>query len=261
MVWPAVARSYVRSFERARDEHAERQRMVFQAKTLGEAARRAAGARISRTCVAMTDDTGILQHAAFNVPRYEDGYCVDDNARALLLDRRSSRTPERRTRERVRALGVALPRVRAATRSTPTRGRFRNFMSYSRDWLEECGSEDSHGRALWALGDGRRSLAAIRADRASAADSFTRRCPHVANFTSPRAWAFALLGIDEYLRAFQGESDVQSVRKALAERLLDCIGATSEPDWPWFEDRLTYCNARLLAGADRVRSAHGRTKR
>jgi hypothetical protein len=123
-------------------------------------------------------------------------------------------------------------------------GRFRNFMSYSREWLEDRGSEDSHGRALWALGTlvgrsddpGKRSLAG---------DLFHAALPAVTGFTSPRAWAFALLGIDEYLRAFQGDSNVQAIGKALAERLLDLFRRTGDGDWPWFEDRVTYSNARL----------------
>jgi len=124
------------------------------------------------------------------------------------------------------------------------RGRFRNFMSYSRRWLEECGSEDSHGRALWALGTvvgrsddpGKKSLGG---------HLFHAALPAVATFTSPRAWAFALLGIDEYLRAFEGDSNVQSVREAVAERLLDLFRRTHTADWPWFEDTLSYSNARL----------------
>jgi hypothetical protein len=74
---------------------------------------------------------------------------------------------------------------------------------------------------------------------------FHAALPALANLGSPRACAFALLGLDEYLRAFQGESDVQAIRRALGERLLDLYRRTSEPEWPWFEDRLTYCNARL----------------
>jgi len=117
-------------------------------------------------------------------------------------------------------------------------------MSYSREWLEEFGAEDSHGRALWALGTvvgrsgdpGKQSLAGRL---------FHTALPAVGTFTSPRAWAFVLLGIDEYLHAFQGDSNVQSVRTTLAERLLDLFRRTRTPDWPWFEDRLTYSNARL----------------
>jgi hypothetical protein len=117
-------------------------------------------------------------------------------------------------------------------------------MSYSRQWLEEYGSEDSHGRALWALGTvvgrssdpGRHSLSG---------NLFHGALPAVSGFTSPRAWAFTLLGIDEYLRAFQGDSNVHAMRQTLAERLFDLFQRTSGREWPWFEDRVTYCNARL----------------
>ncbi len=190
----------------------------------------------------LSDSAGILQHAAFTVPRYEDGYCLDDNARALLLTT---------LLEEAGIDGVDTPRslgsrylafVRHAF-DVDTR-RFRNFMSYSRQWLEETGSEDSHGRALWALGtvighcddSGRRSLAH---------SLFHQALPAVEEFTSPRAWAYALLGIDEYLRAFLGERRVQEVRQQLAEQLMKLYRRISTPAWPWFEDRATYCNARL----------------
>ena len=123
-------------------------------------------------------------------------------------------------------------------------GRFRNFFSYSRRWTEERGSEDSHGRALWALGTlvGR----AREPDRQSHGGSlFQGALPAVIRFTSPRAWAYSLLGIDEYLRAFQGDRSVQAVRQDLAGRLLAMYESVAAPSWPWFEDRLTYCNARL----------------
>jgi hypothetical protein len=117
-------------------------------------------------------------------------------------------------------------------------------MSFERRWTETAGSEDSHGRAAWALGTvtgrlgdpGRRSLAA---------DLFHAALPAVTAFSSPRAWAYTLLGIDEYLAAFQGDRGVQAVRGALAERLLGLFQRTSGPSWPWFENRVTYCNARL----------------
>jgi hypothetical protein len=122
--------------------------------------------------------------------------------------------------------------------------RFRNFMSYSRQWTEECGSEDSHGRALWALGavvgrsldPGRQSLGR---------HLFHAALPALERFTSPRAWAFALLGMNEYLRAGQGDRDVWSVHETLAGRLLALFDRTSRPEWPWLEDRLTYSNAQL----------------
>jgi hypothetical protein len=122
--------------------------------------------------------------------------------------------------------------------------RFRNFMSYGRQWQEPVGSDDCHGRAIWALGTvvgrssdpGRQSLAGWL---------FQAGLPPVLELSSPRAWAYALLGIAEYLRAFWGASQVQAIQRTLAQRLLDLFERASSREWPWFEDRLTYCNARL----------------
>jgi glycosyltransferase involved in cell wall biosynthesis len=241
MTWPAVAGKYVESFSRARTGATRRHPTSFHAQTL--ASRPAGLPEISlRHVQAMTDDTGMLQHAAFSIPRYEDGYCLDDNARALLLmtllDDAGSDDPAL-----VRALASRyLAFVNHAFERTS--GRFRNFLSYARQWLEPCGSEDSHGRALWALGavvgrasdPGRHSLAG---------DLFHAAMPAVTRFSSPRAWAYALLGIDEYLRAFRGDSTVESLRANLADRLLGLFQRTNRHDWPWFEDSVTYCNARL----------------
>lgn len=241
MVWPAVARSYVQSFERARVGHANRRRSVFQMKPLAARSAELPEANLDHLSL-MTDQTGLLQHAAFDVPSYDDGYCLDDNARALIV---TALLEDAGFEERKLVRGLAsryLGFVRHAFNAEI--GRFRNFMSYSRRWLEDCGSEDSHGRALWALGTvvgrsgdpGRQSLAG---------SLFHSALPSVSHFTSPRAWAFALLGIDEYLRAFKGDSSVQSVRETLSSELMRLFHGTSGLDWRWFEDRLTYCNARL----------------
>jgi len=241
MAWPAVGRSYMRTLERARAEHAERLRIVFRTRTLAKRPAELPDAHLTHLR-ALTDDTGVLQHAAFSIARYEDGYCLDDNARALLV---MALVEDAGTEDggEVRALASRyLAFVRHAF--DPERCRFRNFMSYSRAWLEPCGSEDSHGRALWALGTvvgrcsdpGRQSLSG---------DLFHAALAATLEFTSPRAWAFTLLGIDEYLRAFQGDTNVQSTRKTLAERLLELYRRCATVDWPWFEDRLTYCNACL----------------
>ena len=125
-----------------------------------------------------------------------------------------------------------------------TTGRFHNFLTYARTWHDEPGSDDSHGRAVWALGavigrssdPGRRGLACRL---------FLGALPATTALTSPRAWAYALLGIDEYLRSFEGDSNVESMRALLAAKLMDRFRESQSADWPWFEDRLTYCNARL----------------
>lgn len=253
MTWPSVARQYGESFARAQAEHTRRRRTAFRAQTL--AARPAGLPEVTLKHVrAMTDGTGLLQHARYNIPRYEDGYCLDDNARALLLVTLLEDAGFDDPSE-VRALASRyLAFVGHAFDQTS--GRFRNFLSYARQWLEPCGSEDSHGRALWALGTvvgrasdpGRRSLAG---------DLFHAGLPAVTAFSSPRAWSYVLIGLDEYLRAFQGDSTVEAFRAELAARLLGLFQRTSRPDWPWFEDSVTYCNARLsqalIISGDRMR--------
>jgi hypothetical protein len=117
-------------------------------------------------------------------------------------------------------------------------------MTYARHFTEAHGCDDSHGRAMWALGTvvGR----SAHPDRNSLGDSlFHAALGATATLSSPRAWAFTLLGIEEYLRAFAGDTVVEAARRLLAERLFDIYQRASKPDWPWFEESATYCNARL----------------
>jgi len=117
-------------------------------------------------------------------------------------------------------------------------------MSFDRRWIDERGSEDSHARALWALGTaaGRSSSASFQV---LAGQLFAEGLPAVAEFTSPRAWAFTLLGIHEYLGRMSGDRSVAQARESLTARLMDVYDRTARADWPWFEDELTYDNAKL----------------
>jgi glycosyltransferase involved in cell wall biosynthesis len=241
MGWPIVARRYVDCFEQARATHAERGRAGLAART--QAKRRPELPEVDLAHVRlMTDDTGMLQHATYDIPRYSDGYCLDDNARALLLmthlEEAGTEAPAV-----VRALAT---RYLAFTNHAfdETSGRFHNFLTYARTWDDLPGSDDSHGRALWALGAviGRSSDAGRRG---LSARLFHGALPATRTLTSPRAWAYTLLGIDEYLRAFEGDSNVASMRVELAAKLMACFEAAHTAEWSWFEDRLTYCNARL----------------
>lgn len=241
MLWPAVADSYLRTFDRAHKEHQQRARTAFRAHTLANRPAELPQLNLDHVEV-MTDGTAMLQHASFDIPRYEEGYCLDDNARALLLmtlvEEAGSHDPRLVRKLASRHLAFV---SHAFNR---TEGRFRNFMSHARLWLEERGSEDCHGRALWALGTvvgcsdnpGRQSLGGAL---------FHAALPAVSQFSSPRAWAFTLLGIEQYLRAFEGDRNVQASGRAIAARLFQLFRSTHEPDWPWCENRVTYCNARL----------------
>jgi glycosyltransferase involved in cell wall biosynthesis len=237
--WPVVAQSYLRSFEHALEGQRRR-------RSLPPSWPLAPLADLPELNLdhlrALTDDTGLIQHAAFDVPRYGEGYCLDDNARALLLmtlmEESSSAWPRSSRAAAARYLAfVAYAFNREAV-------RFRNFMTYSRRWAEDVGSEDSHGRAVWALGTvvGR---SAEPSRQGLGRELFQAALPPLASFSSPRAWAYSLLGLNEYLRAFRGDSGAQSLRQVLVDKLCELHGVHSAPDWPWFEDFLTYSNARL----------------
>lgn len=117
-------------------------------------------------------------------------------------------------------------------------------MDYQRNWLEESGSDDSHGRALWALGLvlGRSNTPTLHN---MAARIFQQSLLAILDTTSPRAWAFALIGIHEYLGRFAGDRRVSQVQEELAGRLLSLYKDNKVENWNWFEDKLTYCNAVL----------------
>ncbi|MGA7317940.1 MAG: glycosyl transferase family 1, partial [Silvibacterium sp.] len=123
-------------------------------------------------------------------------------------------------------------------------GRFRNFLGYDRRWQEGAGSEDSHGRALWALG----TVLGCSEDpglRGAAGRLFEAAFPAALTFTSPRAWAFSVLGMQAYLDWFPGDRVIQGARNALANQLLDIYERTHSGTWRWFEKGLSYSNARL----------------
>jgi glycosyltransferase involved in cell wall biosynthesis len=237
--WPVVAQSYLHTFDRALE--GERQRRSLPPDWLLAPPADLPELNLEHLR-AMTDDTGLLQHATFDVPRYHEGYCLDDNARGLLLMTLMEETSTARPRSSRAAAARYLAFVAYAFNHET--GRFRNFMSYSRRWLEDTGSEDSHGRAVWALGAvvGR---SAEPSRRGLARELLQAALPPLTSFSSPRAWAYSLLGINEYLRAFRGDSNAQAVRQALVDKLCGLHHVHSTPDWPWFEDSLTYSNARL----------------
>ncbi|MCL6505758.1 MAG: hypothetical protein K6T59_01925 [Bryobacteraceae bacterium] len=189
----------------------------------------------------MTDSTGILQHAFLTAPRLSEGYCTDDNARALILT------------VLLDQMGDAPKRVPALARTytgflhdafKPRTGRFHNFLGIDRRWLDKQGSEDSHGRAIWALGTlvGR---APDWSDRGIAGELFLDALPALTHFTSPRAWAFGLIGIHEYLRGLNGDGFASEVGNELTGRLMTLFEKVAQPGWLWFEEGLSYDNAKL----------------
>jgi glycosyltransferase involved in cell wall biosynthesis len=190
--------------------------------------------------LSLCDSTGLMQHAVFSVPDRSHGYCIDDNARALLFSCALANSGEKLFPETMTTRFAAF--IQHAW--NPETRRFRNFMSYDRRWLEEAGSEDSHGRTLWALAEcAREDIDPSR--RRWAAALFKTALPAVETFSSPRAWAFALLGLDAYCTLVSGDVFASRMRKLLADKLMSRFANARTEDWVWFEDMLAYDNARL----------------
>jgi glycosyltransferase involved in cell wall biosynthesis len=240
MVWSNTARLYMQSFDLARLQGAVLSRKSFATKTLDQQPQNLPELKLDHLS-RMTDSTGIFQHAIFTVPNFSEGYCTDDNARAFILAVLLDELEEQP--ERVRTLGTTYAAFLNHA-FDPQTGRFHNFLSFDRHWLDEQGSEDSHARALWALGVGV-GRSPHRSFQIMAGQLFAQALPAVAEFTSPRAWAFSLMGIHEYLRRLGGDSLVNQTREVLTTRLMDLFDRAAQPDWPWFEEVLAYDNAKL----------------
>lgn len=239
MIWERTAERYLTAFESARRGHRLK---VIAGLDQSVAVRDSQATPEMRTqhLFSMCDDTGLFQHAVHSVPDRAHGYCVDDNARALLLACALNTPGERRLPEALTARFAAF--VQHAW--NPDTKRFRNFMSFDRRWLEDRGSEDSHGRTLWALGEcARADVSASRRRWATAL--FAEALPAAESFSSPRGWAFTLLGLDAYCAMAPEDSVARRIRHFLAEQLLIILSTVETKDWVWFEEGLAYDNARL----------------
>jgi glycosyltransferase involved in cell wall biosynthesis len=240
MVWSNVARLYMRSFEFSQIEGTARSRKSLATKTLDQKPRELPELKLSHLS-RMTDSTGIFQHAIFTVPNFSEGYSTDDNARAFILTVLLSELGEEP--ERVRTLATTYAAFLHHAFDLRVK-RFHNHLSFDRRWLDEQGSEDCQGRALWALGVGV-GRSPYRSFQIMAGQLFALALPALTELTSPRAWAFGLIGIHEYLCRLSGDSLVNQTRETLTSRLMELFERTAQPDWPWFQEDLTYDNAKL----------------
>lgn len=239
MTWQRSAERYLTTFAAAINGHSDRP-IVRPVEAIFPIAGPTAPQMNLTHFLSMCDDTGLFQHAVHSVPDRSHGYCVDDNARALLLACALNAPGEERLCEALTSNLAAF--VQHAW--NPDNRRFRNFMSFDRRWLEASGSEDSHGRTLWALGECVRSdVSASR--RRWAAALFSEALAVVEDFRSPRAWAFSLLGLEAFRVAFPQDARSLELQHLLAARLVAILAAVETPDWVWFEEELAYDNARL----------------
>jgi glycosyltransferase involved in cell wall biosynthesis len=254
MIWSNVAQLYMRSFEAARLQGAARSRKSLMTKTLDMRPRELPELKLDHL-MRMTDSTGVFQHAIFGVPNFSQGYCTDDNARAFILAVLLSELGEDPECARTLATTSAAFLHHAFD---PKTKRFHNHMSFERGWLDPQGSDDCQGRALWALGIGV-GRSPFRSFQMMAGQLFAEALPALMELTSPRAWAFGLIGIHEYLRRLSGDSLVNQTRVALTGRLMDHFERSSHQDWRWFEEELSYDNAKLAHALILSGSATGQT--
>jgi len=273
MVWKRVAQGYMESFARVRSDRMESPRPQFSARATPKALDRLPELKLDHFN-ALTDDTGMLQHAIFTIPNRGEGHTTDDNARGLIftvmlerlaLEREQQRTgtaKDKRAENQFEQTDLLAPDFSARYLSflehafNPATGRFRNFLGYDRRWNEAEGSEDCHGRAVWALGTvlGRSRNQGLRSAAGRLIES---ALPAVVQLYSPRAAAYTLLGIQEYLDFYPGDRDAQKVSSVLSRRLLEMYQSVRRPDWKWFENVLAYGNARLPQSLLLVGSACG----
>jgi glycosyltransferase involved in cell wall biosynthesis len=240
MIWSQAAHHYFESFRKARADHRHHRGPRFAVKTLAQQPLELPELTLEHV-ERLTDSIGIFQHAAYAMPSYADGYCTDDNARALLLmvllESSSHDSPARRQ---------LATRYSAFVQHAFDRDsrRFRNFMSFDRRWRDETGSDDCFGRCLWVLGMclGRSKH---RSFQKWAAELFLRALPELEAISSPRAWAFGLIGVQQYLEHLSGDRNVGAINDRLTDKLIRLYEAQSEADWPWFEPVLSYVNAKL----------------
>jgi glycosyltransferase involved in cell wall biosynthesis len=241
MTWARVADRYVAALRRTRLVPARPRRRAEAAAAAGadDDARFLPPLNLDHLR-RLTDSTGIIQHAIYDVPNLDEGYCTDDNARALTLA------------VMLEDLGVINPWLDRAVATYAAflghafdrrSGRFRNFLGFDHRWRDERGSDDCLGRAIVALGTcvGRSRRAGLRRFAAECLPAAIRA---VAETTSPRAWALAVIGIDRYLERFSGDRFATAIRDGLATRLLTLQQAVAGLGWPWLEDTVTYENAR-----------------
>jgi len=184
----------------------------------------------------LCDDTGLFQHATHGVPNRKEGYCTDDVARAIIF---LCKYPLANSNPHaIRSLATCLSFLHFA--STPE-GLFHNFLSFDRHWLDDAGSEDSHGRAMWALGTASNCQLLTEASRGAAVDIFSRGLLKLRAVSAPRSFSFGMLGCAE-------APNLDQSRIVLGEGgsfLTRIFRQAATSDWQWFERDLTYCNARI----------------
>ena len=234
LFWPKIGAEYISAFGDART--------AFDQSNLAPASAPLSQLRLDHLR-RMTDDCGIIQHAKYATPNRFEGYCLDDNGRALLFTCMTLNGTLASSRQRRELVALTEKYLGYIFHAQNEDGTFRNFMGYNRDFLEPQGSEDSYGRALWGLAacvanPPRQDLGEL------ANECFIRGINHLDTRTSPRTVAYGIIALATYLEV-RDNSDLRDLLDRSVNRLLAHYNDNKHDDWTWFEAYLTYDNAIL----------------
>lgn len=214
------------------------------------------GQHFTTHLLALSDDTGLAQHARYRFVDRSHGYCLDDNARAATVLCRLAKVRSLSRREEAALASYCAFIDHAFDRASL---RFRNFMGYDCRWLEKEGAEDASARAMLALSV-MIAMPPLPWMRNWARDLLDQMLPGLHQFSSPRSWSFVLTGLNMLLRIDPSWQEAEKIRENLALRLLQRWRDAAMPHWPWFEDELAYDNGRLPQAAIATGTTLGMTE-
>jgi glycosyltransferase involved in cell wall biosynthesis len=233
--WPVVGAEFIKVAQEASSRHDFRDKILRNSIVDPEIMPTFNLAHVIR----LTDDTGIVQHAKYGIPNLKEGYCLDDNARALIMALMAYQ--RNKSPEAFELLPVYLSYIHYMQTDD---GNFRNFLSFDRRYLDEVGSEDSFGRTIWALGY-LIGCAQHNSYREFAMELFQRSYPHFQKLEHLRGMANTIIGISLYLKAIPTDEGMMQELIRLTTPLVEAYENTASSEWQWFEEKMTYDNAIL----------------
>src|SRR6185503_7380637 len=233
--WPVIGSEYIKVAQEACTNHDFRDKILRNSIVDPEIMPKFSLTHVLR----LTDDTGIVQHAKYGIPNLKEGYCLDDNSRALIMALMAYQ--RNKTKEAFELLPVYLSFIHYMQTED---GNFRNFLSFNRQYLDEVGSEDSFGRTVWALGY-LIGCAASNSYREFALELFQKSFAHFGKLKHLRGMANTIIGITLYLKVVPGDEGMVKELVRLTQPLIDAYENNQPDDWHWFEEKMTYDNAIL----------------
>ncbi|PTQ99426.1 glycosyltransferase involved in cell wall biosynthesis [Mucilaginibacter yixingensis] len=250
--WPKVGAEYIKVAQELTASYDFSERLLQSSIVDPEILPKFSLAHVKR----LTDDTGIVQHAKYGIPNLKEGYCLDDNSRALIMALMAYQ--RNKSQEAFDLLPIYLSYIHYMQTDD---GNFRNFLSFNRMYLDEVGSEDSFGRTIWALGY-LIDCAANSSYQEFAFELFIKSIPHFDSLKYLRGIANTIIGVSLFLKAYPTDKGMTDKLIQMTKPLVDAYEQTRADDWEWFENEMTYDNAILplallhscqVTGDERVR--------